>query len=34
MVFERVENGKVTKAWINRDRLGMLQQLGVMPEPA
>ena len=34
MVFERVENGKVVEGWVNRDRLGMLRQLGVVPEPA
>ena len=34
MVFERVENGKVVEGWVNRDRLGMMQPLGMAPEPA
>lgn len=33
MVFERVEDGKVQEGWVQRDNLGMMQQLGVIPHP-
>ena len=29
----RVENGKLVENWVQLDRLGMLQQLGVIPAP-
>jgi steroid delta-isomerase-like uncharacterized protein len=28
----RVEDGKITEAWLTYDRLGFMQQLGVVPE--
>lgn len=30
----RMVDGKIAEAWLSIDRLGMLQQLGVMPAPA
>lgn len=32
MEMYRVENGAVAEAWLNVDTLGLLQQLGVVPE--
>jgi len=32
-VVHRVENGKLTEKWSDKDVLGMLQQLGVIPAP-
>jgi steroid delta-isomerase-like uncharacterized protein len=29
----RIANGKIQEAWLQIDRLGMLQQLGVIPSP-
>lgn len=29
----RLENGKITEGWLIFDNLGMMQQLGVIPEP-
>jgi steroid delta-isomerase-like uncharacterized protein len=34
ITISRVENGKVVEEWSNWDTLGMLQQLGVVPELA
>ena len=34
IVLERVEDGKVAESWVERDNLGLLQQIGVVPEPA
>jgi predicted ester cyclase len=34
MSLLRIENGKITEDWVENDRLGMLQQLGLAPEPA
>jgi predicted ester cyclase len=31
IAIDRVENGKVVEHWVNRDDLGMLQQLGMIP---
>jgi steroid delta-isomerase-like uncharacterized protein len=30
----RIADGKVAEAWVNRDLLGLLQQLGAIPAPA
>jgi predicted ester cyclase len=30
----RIADGKVAEAWVNRDLLGLLQQLGAFPAPA
>jgi steroid delta-isomerase-like uncharacterized protein len=30
----RIENGKIAEMWWGYDQLGVLQQLGVIPEPA
>jgi predicted ester cyclase len=32
ITISRVKNGKVVEEWSNWDPLGMLQQLGVVPE--
>lgn len=32
-VVHRIENGKLAEKWSNKDDLGFLQQLGVMPKP-
>jgi len=32
--IDRVKNGKLVESWANWDTLGMLQQLGAVPEPA
>jgi predicted ester cyclase len=34
ITISRVEKGKVVEEWINWDTLGMLQQLGVVPQMA
>ena len=33
MVVYRVEGGRLAEGWINRDDLGMMRQLGVVPTP-
>jgi hypothetical protein len=30
---ERVSGGKIVETWDNYDALGLMQQLGVVPEP-
>ena len=32
-VVHRIESGKLAEKWSNKDDLGFLQQLGVMPKP-
>ena len=32
--IDRIENGKIAEAWGNWDTLGMMQQLGAIPEAA
>lgn len=32
-VIHRVENGKLAEKWSNKDDLGFMQQLGVIPRP-
>jgi steroid delta-isomerase-like uncharacterized protein len=34
ITIDRLEGGKIIESWNNWDTLGMLQQLGVVPEPA
>ena len=29
----RIDDGKIREAWLNSDRLGLMQQLGVVPTP-
>jgi steroid delta-isomerase-like uncharacterized protein len=31
--IHRIENGKITEKWSDKDTLGFLQQLGVLPKP-
>ena len=31
--IHRIENGKITEKWSDKDTLGLLQQLGVLPKP-
>lgn len=33
MVIYRIEDGKAAEAWVQADMLGMMQQLGMVPEP-
>jgi predicted ester cyclase len=33
ITIKRVSEGKVVEAWTNFDALGMMQQLGMIPEP-
>ena len=32
--IDRFEDGKIVESWTNWDTLGMMQQLGVVPQPA
>ena len=32
-VIHRIENGKIAEKWWDKDLLGLLQQLGVLPAP-
>jgi hypothetical protein len=32
-VVYRVDGGRLAEGWINRDDLGMMRQLGVIPTP-
>jgi steroid delta-isomerase-like uncharacterized protein len=34
ITINRVANGKIVEGWTNLDELGLMQQLGVIPEPA
>ena len=34
ITIDRFEDGKVVEGWTNWDTLGMMQQLGAVPEPA
>ena len=31
--IHRIENGKISEKWSDKDTLSLLQQLGVLPEP-
>jgi predicted ester cyclase len=33
ITINRVSDGKIVEAWTNSDALGMMQQLGLIPEP-
>jgi steroid delta-isomerase-like uncharacterized protein len=33
VTIERVAGGKIAEVWVARDELGLLRQLGVLPEP-
>jgi steroid delta-isomerase-like uncharacterized protein len=33
VTIERIANGKIVEVWVARDELGLLGQLGVLPEP-
>jgi steroid delta-isomerase-like uncharacterized protein len=30
---EKVEGGRISEVWVTRDELGMMQQLGLIPQP-
>jgi steroid delta-isomerase-like uncharacterized protein len=30
---ERIEEGRIREVWVTRDELGMMQQLGLIPQP-
>ncbi|HZQ65625.1 MAG TPA: ester cyclase [Gaiellaceae bacterium] len=34
VTIERVADGRIAEVWVVRDELGLLRQLGVVPEPA
>ena len=34
IAIDRIENGKIAETWENWDALGLMQQLGAIPEPA
>ncbi len=34
VTIERIEDGRIAEVWVARDELGLLRQLGVLPEPA
>jgi steroid delta-isomerase-like uncharacterized protein len=34
VTIERIEGGRIAEVWVARDELGLLRQLGVLPEPA
>ena len=34
VTIERIAGGKIAEVWVARDELGLLRQLGVLPEPA
>ena len=34
VTIERIAGGKIAEVWLARDELGLLRQLGVLPEPA
>jgi steroid delta-isomerase-like uncharacterized protein len=34
VTIERIADGKLVEVWVARDELGLLRQLGVLPEPA
>jgi predicted ester cyclase len=31
--IDRIVGGKIEETWVNYDALGMMQQLGVVPQP-
>jgi predicted ester cyclase len=33
ITISRIEGGKIAEDWINYDALGMMQQIGAIPEP-
>jgi steroid delta-isomerase-like uncharacterized protein len=33
ITIERIAGGKIAEVWVARDELGLLRQLGVLPEP-
>jgi steroid delta-isomerase-like uncharacterized protein len=33
ITIERIEDGRIAEVWVARDELGLLRQLGVLPEP-
>ncbi len=33
ITIERIEDGKIVETWNNFDQLGMMRQIGAMPEP-
>lgn len=33
LVHRRIESGKIVEEWVEMDRLGLMQQMGVVPSP-
>jgi len=33
MTIERIEDGRIAEVWVARDELGLLRQIGVIPQP-
>ncbi len=33
VTIERIEDGRIAEVWVARDELGLLRQLGALPEP-
>jgi steroid delta-isomerase-like uncharacterized protein len=33
VTIERIDDGRIAEVWVARDELGLLRQLGVLPEP-
>lgn len=33
ITIERIKDGKIVERWVSQDRLGLMQQLGLAPQP-
>jgi predicted ester cyclase len=34
IAIDRIQDGRIVETWVNWDTLGMMQQLGLVPEQA